>query len=298
VSVSPQFLTDLEHVHASLAGTGASLGPQFWTELEAVYAADCLSTAPPADFTFLAERLDAWRRQTQQRLATMLQRVPEDDPLRCPVSLFGTMDYGRLEVAHTRTLAWLLDPTKEHGFGDALLRTWVCQLLDAQGCREFSVSRVEPELFIESGPGIGGRIDVLAEGHLTDGAAVRRWMLVVEAKIDAGEGEEQLGRYDRWIEEYADEREVLRVFLTPGGWEGETGEFDWQPLSFLDLVRILRSAMETVRNAPGYHFLRYYLSGVLRDVCGWSLPINADCPDPYSVLRYLETMLHVTGGGR
>ena len=34
--------------------------------------------------------------------------------------------------------------------------------------------------------------------------------------------------------------------------------------------------------------LRYYLAGVLQDVCRWPFPIKDDCRDPYSVVSYMK----------
>ena len=42
---------------------------------------------------------------------------------------------------------------------------------------------------------------------------------------------------------------------------------------------------------PGYHFLRYYLAGVLQDVCGWGHMATLDAADPYALFTYLKTVL-------
>jgi len=136
-----------------------------------------------------------------------------------------------------------------------------------------------------------GRIDILAEGRWEENGQEVTWRLVIEAKIDAEEGEKQLALYDEWIEEHPGPTEVLRVFLTPDGRKAKTSSAGWQPLTFLELAGILRRASAGLQNKPGYHYLRYYLTGVLKDICGIPLPISSTSPNPYQALHYLHSVL-------
>lgn len=162
-----------------------------------------------------------------------LIELPKDDPLKCPISLFRPRGYGRLETAHTRTLAWLLDDEGEHDFKTTLLAA----LLSRQCGRECSdglkVERVESEYVIDA----KSRLDVLAEGTWEDGNQ-GSWILVIEAKVDWREGEEQLSKYEEWVRSNAANRKPFLVFLTPDGREPETGSQEWKALSFLELVRV------------------------------------------------------------
>jgi hypothetical protein len=225
---------------------------------------------------------------TQEFVRTRLAKLDKDDPLLCPISLFGTMDYGRLEVAHTRTLAWLLDPTGEHGFGDTLLAALLHRLSRYDCSEALRVKRVESELPID-GSGAKGRLDVLAEGTW-ENTERGGWVLVIEAKVDAWEGEGQLPKYEKWLRSNAAGREDFRIFLTPDGRAPETGVEEWESLSFLKMVEIFRAVYGGLRHAPGFHFLRFYLAGVLQDVCGLSCNVRKDSDDPYAVASYLKTV--------
>lgn len=285
--VSPEFLADLKRV-CSLSKR-EELSPTFVRDLEVVHAATGLT--PDTDLAFLAQRFDAWRNYTRQFLGKHLSDLPADDPLCCPISLFGTMDYGRLETAHTRTLAWLLNPRKEHGFEKRLLGALLRRLVPPGHFDSFDVGRVESEHPVHStAMDEAGRLDVLAEGRWArSGIQLAPWSLVIEAKIDAGEGEGQLAKYDDWLRAYAQKREVLRVLLTPDARGADSAAEAWQKMSWLDLVQIFRGVYDNLREAPGYHFLRYYLAGVLRDVCGWRLAVTESCADPYALRDYLKT---------
>src|SRR5439155_21468593 len=116
------------------------------------------------------------------------------------------------------------------------------------------------------------------------------WVLIIEAKIDAAEGEEQLAKYEDWLARHAPGRHQLLVFLTPTGYRGESSTGEWQTLTYLDLVRIFREVLGELKDKHGYHFLRYYLAGVLRDICRWPLPIQADAADPHAVASYVKSV--------
>ncbi|MFI5366206.1 MAG: PD-(D/E)XK nuclease family protein [Candidatus Binatia bacterium] len=195
--ISAAFLADLDIV-CPKADDG-KLPSTFMKDLEGAYAhARAFSRQQPVvsvtDLTSLAEDLKAWRSHHQQLLQQYLAQLPSDDPLLGPVSLFGAMDYGRLETAHTRALAWMLDD-REHGFGFQLLNALLLHLLEGRRIRLTRVDRVESEVRTDA-----GRIDVLAKGRWEEMGKEVSWLLVIEAKIDAEEGEAQLSQYDDWLE--------------------------------------------------------------------------------------------------
>ncbi len=253
MNLSPTFLADLAQMYVTLRPQ--ALSAAFVSDLALVHAT--LPSASDATLQFLADRFNDWRSATKEFVRTHLQELSDDDPLRCPISLFRTMDSGRLEVAHTRTLAWLLDPKKneEHGFGDVLLSALLGRLADRDHFDRLQVERVESEYPIEGSAG-KGRLDVLAEGEWASMGERVRWTLIIEAKVDSGEGEGQLDKYDEWLRSHAADREMHRVFLTPDGRAPDSGDEEWVSLSFLELVRIFRAVYDGLRHAPGFHFLR------------------------------------------
>jgi hypothetical protein len=290
--VSADFLSDL--VAVCPKDDDGHLPPSFLSDLDFAFAeasASAQEGPSTAELASLAKGLEAWRGHYQRLLQQYLKRLPSDDPLFCPVSLFGT-DFGRLETAHTRALAWLLDK-EEHGFGSHLLEALLRHLLEGRAIRLTQVNKVASEYPIQCGRSSldAGRIDVLADGRWEESGKEVFWRLVIEAKIDAWEGEDQLSNYDDWIESNTQPAEVVRVFLTPDGREPETGSADWQCLSFLDLAGVFRHASSGLEAQPGYHFLRYYLTGVLRDVCKLPVPISSDRANPYAAVDYLRSAL-------
>ena len=114
--ISAAFLADLDIV-CPKADDG-KLPLTFVKDLEDAYAhALAYSLQQPvisvADLNSLAEDLNTWRSDHQRLLRRYLAQLPSDDPLLGQVSLFRTMDYGRLETAHTRALEWMLGDQAE-----------------------------------------------------------------------------------------------------------------------------------------------------------------------------------------
>lgn len=177
--LSTQFLADLDAVCP--VAVEKSRAAIFLADLDAVYpaAAQAEPVCEPTDLelTRVAGQLDQFRAEAHRLLREHLDDLPDDDPLRCPVSLFGTMDYGRLETAHTRTLAWLLDPRKEHGFKAKLMEALLLHVVEPRRPMAIEVKRVESEYRIEADAEDAGRLDVLAEGRWNEGTHETAWLM-------------------------------------------------------------------------------------------------------------------------
>jgi PD-(D/E)XK nuclease superfamily protein/uncharacterized protein DUF4339 len=231
------------------------------------------------------------RNKTRRRIAEILMNISDEDPIKCPISLFETMRFHRVEVAHTRALAWLLNPNKQHGFGSILFDA-IWEHLSGEPITEMPfMEDVDSEKRIELNGKYAGRLDIFLRGRFLGAQGQSPWVLCIEAKIDAHEGARQLPRYDEWLESSFHDREIRRVFLTPQGAPPEQSS-KWEAMSFAQLARILRSRLEKVMNAPGYHYLRFYLTAVMKDICRWSLPISDanKVSDPYRMLEYLSSI--------
>jgi hypothetical protein len=203
------------------------------------------------------------------------------------------MGLGRLEVAHTRTLAWLLDPKREHGFRDTLLQALCRHVRNSDEVLRLGVKNVHVERFHRNIDEDGaGRTDIWIEGSWTEPNS-KPWLIVIEAKIDSPLGSRQLERYDKEIDTWREDhnvrrKDVHRILLTthhtlPDG----TGK-DWIPLSFVELARLFVTTSQSLRHEAGYEFFRLYLAGVLKNIL--DLPIGRDKvqKDPYRLLEFLR----------
>jgi hypothetical protein len=123
------------------------------------------------------------------------------------------------ESTHSRTLAWLLDPSEWHGLGAGFLRGFlVCCLSRAEGPLPFSFTELEAAIHsmkVIRELHADGRIDLLLDlsPHL---------ILGIENKIEAKEhtsqdGTPQLLRYGAALRAQLPNISVLLVYLTPEG---------------------------------------------------------------------------------
>lgn len=260
----------------------------FLADLEFVFETDASDDMPIGDLNDLAERLVQWRKHCDDELKVELSKLEKDHPVCCPISLYTVMEMGRLEVAHTRTLAWMLDRGGEHGFGDTLLKAFLTHICDCGDLSSFDVCQVDAErVYRNSLAGDVGRTDIWIEGTATNS---KPRLVVIEAKIDASEGEQQLYRYNgeiqNWLETHHD-GEIHLVFLTPNGRAPASG-LGWKPVSFSLLARVFWMAASSLKAQPGYHFLRYYLAGVLKEVLGLPIGSTNGHRNPYKLLEFLR----------
>lgn len=207
----------------------------------------------------------------ERRLSDYRAAFPSS-PLLSEITLFGPIELGRLETANTRALAWLMDGKKPHGFGcgvaDAVIRAAFPESPTVTTVLASVAEKVVP----------GGRVDVWVKGTW-ENERQPRWLLTIEAKIDAIESEGQLAKY----REHAlkDGAEWLGIYLTPGG-DDPDDEEGWKTLSFSKLAAVLAAfcVSEQANDKPGHGFLKLYISGLIKDVLGHSLPIDSAGEDP------------------
>lgn len=214
----------------------------------------------------LAEASGRARSRARDIVAAHLDRVP-GSPLVGSVSVFRALGFRRDEVSHTQSLAWLLDPQQDHGFGDALLRRFVGAVtcdgdVDLERLRAFILAQATTRARATAEYSLSAtcRADVIVEGHASGADG---WSLVVEAKIDASERKNQLSE----LLATAPHPHRLGVFLSVDGGHGTTADHAWARLSYRTWSRHLIAAIPDLAGTRGLPFLRMYITGLLEDVC-------------------------------
>ena len=177
------------------------------------------------------ERMSSFLTEFEARLIELSRQRPPT------FNLFELFNVGSSEVWHTQFLAWLLDARADHGQGDLFFGAFVtaCDLpLPLDSIRHY---RVHPEFeSMESIP------DIVI-------FAPRQFLILVENKIYAAEGEEQLAREYRDLQRIADSLEVpdsrrFAVFLTLGGYAPTTDDpARWITLSYRQLATAFADAV-------------------------------------------------------
>lgn len=234
-------------------------------------------------------------RVLKARVAALLEGPPafprETDPVAVHLGFFDACRLSRNEVAQTRMLAYFLDPKGAHELGSRPLEAFVQLLAEKTSAphtswltREVVRSKSNVRVTAEDvrtidGNGRARRLDVVVS------LGERR--IVVEAKVDAREGEAQL----RDIESSCGQDAAL-VFLTTNGAEPTTaGEpRRWVRLRWQDVVAAMGVALRGSAG-PGTDLVRLWCSGILHEIS--DVQRLRDVRDDAGQLARLESYLSI-----
>ena len=243
---------------------------KFLADLEYVYRADILEENTTTDVSqpttvteqieeysieelqSLAVLLDSFRNKSIAKLKGSLKKLDGDHPLFCPISLYGVLGQSQTETAHTKTLAWLLDPTKDHGFDSVLIDAFLGSVFPEISNERIRRSSISEVVIVEAEHNflVGSsyrRADIWIEGvYRKKGSReiLSKWLVVIEAKIAADESEGQIADYDKYIDGVVDKYSIIRrCFLTPDGRVTFIPNENWTPVSFTRLAHIFATCL-------------------------------------------------------
>ena len=89
--LSNAFPANLRAVWKSEFPPSPSLSPAFLRDLQDAYEADGRDDSSPEELEDLGARLDTLATDCEERLQKALKGLHRDHPVKCPISLFGTM---------------------------------------------------------------------------------------------------------------------------------------------------------------------------------------------------------------
>jgi hypothetical protein len=196
--------------------------------------------------------------EKSRELVAQHQREFPASPLFSCCSLLGPLDQSRREVSITQVLGWLLDPSADHGFHGLLLRAFLSSLGEKEEAASAILKAPDADISIctEFAITAANRADIVIAWH--------DYAVVIEAKVDAAEGRNQTERYTT---DFGSEFSVCSYyFLTPQGTEASDGMF--KVMRYLHVAKHMIKALPQGRSAEGFHYARYFLAGVLSDLCG------------------------------
>ena len=146
---------------------------------------------------------------------------------------------GRDEVRNSHVLAWLINPMGSHGYADGLLRSLLEHLREKN-----QAFRLNPKdrchVRTEKNPNgeQSERVDIEVDAT--------SFYLLIEVKIGAPEGVEQLNRYAAIAKTVAGQRPWAIIYLTPKGKIAKTGGFYSEyivPMSWKEIARMIEKVI-------------------------------------------------------
>ncbi len=176
-------------------------------------------------------------------------------------NVFRLCGVDHYETKHSSILAALLDPKGTHGLGTAFLQSFLDKIPASEAIgRERLIastdSRVQTEVPVDSDNENLGRVDILIND------VANQWSIVIENKIFASEGANQIARYRRWLDTKQTNFTRYILFLTLDGHAPGTDNHQPLPESKVSVLRmswkhdILSWLSECVRLAVERPFVR------------------------------------------
>ena len=174
-------------------------------------------------------------------------------------NLFQTLGLESRELAHSQVLAWLLQPSESHGFGELFLRRWLMRVVrDAESTETKLPSAPEIEaaewvqidVNTEVAMSRENRLDVVVTLRERGQQGEPLWVVAIEVKVDSEEGEDQLARYKEVLKKRHPkaERQVF-VFLTKE--ELIPGDLSWIRCGFESVLKTLEEGLSQRSGAIG-----------------------------------------------
>lgn len=146
--------------------------------------------------------------------------------MRNQPNIFEILGVSHYEIRHSHFLAWLFEPKGSHGFGDYFLKRFLLDIFQDErlNLEEFNYlgkldmlsihNLLQEEIIVHRE---NFNIDILIEFNTT--------IIVIENKIHAGEGDDQLQRYKGSVLKYFPNKKPIFVYLTKYGDESSLSKY-------------------------------------------------------------------------
>ncbi len=170
-------------------------------------------------------------------------------PINLPVGLLDNIENGRWETAYTRNLAYLLDCSEHHGYGDAFLKELLKRVDHEVDCKDYLVCAEKSLLGEEK-----GRFDIYIPN-----------VLVIEAKtadVSKATLKKQLDKYDH---ELLGKKGLKKVSLTIDTVKAKS---NWKNITWRDIIDVIWTVIKGNPQKVGYWFAKYFISSIYTNLYG------------------------------
>lgn len=212
---------------------------------------------------------------TQNDLEALFVNNPDLDRISAYLDRFNPIRVMRMqdmEIRHSAILAWLLDPTENHGFDDEFLRAFLAQALVGSKTAALSALKVSQADLRDA--------EIQREKRNMDifvASPSRGWAFIVENKFHSKQSERQLSKYlERAKKDARDAGQSFihqGIFLTLHDEAPNTDAADqYVSLKYSDICEILGSVMTAHAGRMGAEvkqFLEHYLD-IIREATDMS----------------------------
>jgi hypothetical protein len=187
-------------------------------------------------------------------------------------NIFETLKITQAEIRHSNVIAWLLNPTENHGLSNYFLKQLFKFLVSANSkyFEKLPVSVFDFELFSY------GKVEIRREWNNLDILAIieedsKKIVVAFENKIKTSEHSDQLTRYRKLIEKEFPNTVNLLVYLTPDNLI--PSDDAWIPFNYDTIADIIGDILQYRKDSlssPVALFLSQYNTILRRYVVGQS----------------------------
>ena len=150
-------------------------------------------------------------------------------------NFFEVLGLAKREIRHSNFLGWLLNPEGNHGLRTIFLERFLRDILAQSGLPGLGVLEVESTDM--------NSVDIRREWrHIDILVKTKRFVILVENKIDTQDHSEQLSRYKRVAQEEFGEVPIVCVYLTPDGGQPRE-DAGYLTYSYGDVLEHLKSIL-------------------------------------------------------
>ncbi len=203
-------------------------------------------------------------------------------------NIFEALGAARQELRHSDFLAFLLNPKQNHGLGASFLKTF---LQEAALAADSDATDLPVDLDAWTFEAVEvrrewGHIDVL----VIDERA--RFVVLIENKIDTGEGADQLARYYQTVQQRWPGYAVFALYLTPEG--AEPSDLRYQAVGYELICRVVEEVAESAKATldQAVHLLMTHYAQMLRKHIVSDSHISALCRSIYSQHRQALDLIY------
>ncbi|PKM65837.1 MAG: hypothetical protein CVU95_13625 [Firmicutes bacterium HGW-Firmicutes-2] len=192
------------------------------------------------------------------------------------------------EIRHSNMLAWLLDPSENHGLGEEFFKKFLGEVILINENMDLDISILD--IYLNNFHDIQisrewNSIDILVTSH------VNKVVLLIENKVKAKESKGQLKKYSELIDREFKEYRKLKIYLTIDG--EEPTEKEYVICDYNSILKILTHIMELNSvnlNNKVVDFINYYID-VLKNIVEEDEETLHICKeiysDNYEIINYI-----------
>ena len=167
------------------------------------------------------------------------------------INIFEVLGTSHTEIRHSNMLAWLMDPRKNHGLGDSVLRG-IIRLAAGDAPKDCSGFEIHREW---------NHIDLLAHSE------AEKFIVCIENKTYSGEHGNQLERYRQHVESTFPGYRKVYLFLTRKGHVSSDPDH-WTAVSYRDVLKIIGEARKAAELKPEVSLILDHYADAVTEMTG------------------------------